>query len=61
MAAGAPQRELAEGLFGPPLTGRDWRGPSDYLRLRVQRLIRDAVHMRDGGYPGLLAGRDQLA
>lgn len=57
---GASQRELAEGLFGPAYAPPEWRGDSDYLRLRVQRLVRTAKQIRDGGYLKLLHGTPPL-
>ena len=54
ICAGATQREIADVLFGTKLARDAWRGPSDFLRLRVQRLIRAARHMVSGGYRTLL-------
>ena len=57
---GASQRRIAEGLFdgrGEPL---DWRGSSDYLRLRVQRLVRTAVRLCNDEYVVLLSARSPL-
>lgn len=51
---GASARDLAALLFGEERAARDWREASDYLRLRVQRLVRSARAMRDGGYLRLL-------
>ena len=51
--AGASQREIAAGLFGPEAS-REWRTQSDYLRLRIQRLLRDADGLIHGGYLDLL-------
>lgn len=60
LAAGASQREIAEVLFGLARTRSDWRGRSDYLRLRVQRLVRTALQLRDGGYLELLRTRPAI-
>lgn len=54
---GVRQREIAAGLFGEEIAARDWRGGSDFLRLRVQRLVRDSARMIAGGYRDLLRGR----
>lgn len=54
-AMGETQREIAAQLFGVGI-GREWRTTSDSVRLRVQRLLRDAAAMVDGGYLRLLAG-----
>jgi hypothetical protein len=48
--AGATQREIAGALFGAVGRGSDWRQRSDFLRLRVQRLVRIGRHMARGGY-----------
>jgi hypothetical protein len=52
---GASQREIAGELFGSDLVA-EWRTPSDFLRLRIQRLLRDANAMISGGYLDLLRG-----
>lgn len=52
--AGASQREIAEALFGQALVREQWHGRSDYLRARVQRMIKFARRMVDGGYKHLL-------
>ena len=54
-AAGASQREIAAALFGPEAS-REWRTRSDYLRLRIQRLLREANGLIYGGYLELLRG-----
>jgi hypothetical protein len=54
--AGASQREIAASLFGAERVACEWRTTSDSLRLRVQRLLRDAAAMVDGGYLALLGG-----
>ena len=53
--AGASQREIAAALSGSDIS-QEWRTRSDYLRLRVQRLLRDANAMISGGYLDLLRG-----
>ena len=52
---GASQREIAGALLGPDAVA-DWRTRSDFLRLRIQRLLRDASAMISGGYLDLLRG-----
>jgi len=52
---GASQREIAAELFRLDDT-RDWRTRSDYLRLRIQRLLRDANGLIHGGYLDMLRG-----
>ncbi len=47
---GASQREIAVMLFGEGRVAADWAGASDYMRMRVQRLIRAAEAMVSGGY-----------
>lgn len=56
---GAAQREIAEVLFGVEAVRRDWRGDTDYLRMRVQRLARSGRELVGGGYLRLL-GRDRV-
>jgi hypothetical protein len=58
LAAGASQREIAAALFGIETVDRDWRGSSDYLRLRVQRLAATARELAAGGYRDLLRSPD---
>jgi hypothetical protein len=53
--AGASQREIAAELFESEAS-REWRTRSDYLRLRIQRLLRDADDLIHGGYLNLLRG-----
>lgn len=60
LATGASQREIAAGLFGGALVTEDWRTRSDYLRFRVQRLVRTGSDLVDGGYLTLLGGRPPL-
>ena len=52
--SGASQREIAAALFGENIVRDDWRGRSDYLRLRVQRAIRHGQNLVNGGYRALL-------
>ena len=52
---GASQREISGELFGPDVVA-EWRTRSDFLRLRIQRLLRDANAMVSGGYLELLRG-----
>lgn len=57
---GASQREIATLLFGQARVEEDWAGRSDYMRMRVQRLLRAAEALVTGGYRsvcGLGAGR----
>lgn len=57
---GASQREIATLLFGQARVEEDWAGRSDYMRMRVQRLLRAAEDLVAGGYRsvcGLGAGR----
>lgn len=55
---GASHRDIGIGLFGADRIAIQWDGPTDALRSRVRRLVRDAQHMADGGYRELL-GRDR--
>jgi hypothetical protein len=54
VANGASQREIASVLFGGERVETDWFGPSESLRSRVKRLVRDARAMARGGYRFLL-------
>lgn len=54
LRAGASHRAIAATLFGDGIVREDWSGRSDYLRLRVQRLIRTANKLVNGGYRDLL-------
>lgn len=54
MQAGATHREIAAALFGERIVKEDWYSRSDYLRLRVQRLVRTADKLVNGGYRELL-------
>ena len=56
LADGASQREIAEVLFGRDALA-DWRGDSDYLRMRVQRLVRSGRELAEHGYLRLLKSR----
>jgi hypothetical protein len=56
LTQGASQREIAAALFGIETVDRDWRGRSDYLRLRVQRLTATTRALIAGGYRNLLRG-----
>jgi hypothetical protein len=56
LADGATQREIAQALFGAERVASEWSGPSDSLRSRTRRLIRDATVMAQGGYRSLLRG-----
>lgn len=51
---GASYRDIATVLFGSHAVREDWGGRSDYLRLRVQRLLRGARQLLAGGYRKLL-------
>lgn len=54
--AGASQRQIAVLLFGADRVAEDWAGRSDYMRMRVQRLLRTADRLAAGGYRRLLGG-----
>ena len=54
MQAGASHRQIAGALFGEAIVREDWSGRSDYLRLRVQRLLRFSERLVKGGYRDLL-------
>lgn len=58
LAAGASHREIATALYGAQRVGRDWSGPSDSLRSRVRRLVRDARAMEQGGFWTLMRRDD---
>src|SRR3546814_2425929 len=51
VGAGASHREIAAALFGEKVVKEDWCGRSDYLRLRVQRLLRMADKLVNRRYP----------
>lgn len=48
LQAGASQREIAIALFGKNVVDNDWTAGSDYLRLRVRRLVTLALRMASG-------------
>lgn len=50
---GASQRDIAVLLFGEARVQEDWVGRSDYMRMRVQRLLRAAEDLVAGGYRAL--------
>lgn len=56
LQSGASQREIARALFGNVVACQEWREDSDYLRLRVQRLVRNSGAMVQQGYLSLVAG-----
>jgi hypothetical protein len=56
---GASQRDIAAELFGVASLS-EWRTRSDFLRLRVQRLLREADGMIAGGYLKLLSDSQGL-
>jgi hypothetical protein len=56
--AGATHREIASTIFGADLVRSEWRGASDHLRLKVQRLLREARRLAGGGYHALLRGEE---
>ncbi|WP_394804813.1 DNA -binding domain-containing protein [Sphingomonas agrestis] len=56
MRSGASQREIAEALFEPGRVARDWRAGSDYLRMRIQRLVRASDRMARRDYRRLIGG-----
>jgi hypothetical protein len=51
---GASHREIGIVLFGADRVAIQWDGPTDALRSRVRRLVRDAQHLAGGGYRQLL-------
>jgi hypothetical protein len=57
LAAGASQRVIARELLSPEVAGPRWRILAPEARSRVQRLVRGAREMEDGGYLALLRGR----
>ena len=54
LAEGCSLRTTAIRLFGGALVDRDWRHPSDYLKLRTRRLVVQARVLAMGGYRQLL-------
>jgi hypothetical protein len=55
LQAGASQRDIAIALFGKNAVDDDWIAGSDYLRLRVRRLVTLARRMAASEWPQLLA------
>lgn len=51
---GASQRDIALALFGERRVREDWTGASDYMRMRVHRLLAAAEVLVAGGYRRLL-------
>ncbi|WP_314717045.1 DNA -binding domain-containing protein [Sphingobium yanoikuyae] len=51
---GASHRDIGIALFGADRIANQWDGPTDALRSRVRRLVRDAQLMAEGGYRQLL-------
>lgn len=56
--AGGSHRDIADAIFGAATVRSEWRGASDHLRLKVQRLVREARRLADGGYRAILKGED---
>lgn len=56
--AGGSQRDIANAIFGAATVSAEWRGASDHLRLKVQRLVREARRLAGGGYRAILKGED---
>ena len=54
---GASQRDIAIALYGERMVNMEWRGGSDFLRLRVQRTLRAGRYLATGGYRALLYRR----
>lgn len=50
LAVGASHRAIAQIVYGPLLVERDWSGPSDYLRSRTHRLVREARRIAARGH-----------
>lgn len=55
--AGATHRDIALSLFGETRVREDWGAGSDYMRMRVQRLVRAAEQTVAGGYRALFGLR----
>lgn len=55
LRAGASHREIAAVLLGEEQVRKNWAGRSDYLRLRIQRLVREGLGLVRGGYRRLLS------
>lgn len=54
LATGAPQREIADGLFDQDWVARGWDGGSDFMRSRLRRMIVQQRRLVGGGYRALL-------
>lgn len=54
LAAHQSTRAIASSLFGEDRASRDWNHESDYLRMKVRRLIARARQLAEGGYLDLL-------
>ena len=54
---GASHRDIAVSLFGEARVREDWGPGSDYMRMRVQRLVRAAEQAVAGGYRALFGLR----
>lgn len=54
---GASHREIARLLYGDERVSEEWNGRSDYMRMRVHRLLRSAESLAAGGYRKLLGLR----
>jgi hypothetical protein len=54
---GASHRDIAVSLFGEARVREDWGAGSDYMRMRVQRLVRAAEQAVAGGYRTLFGLR----
>jgi len=53
-ASGASHREIAVALYSERRVAEEWNGASDFLRMRVRRLLTFARRMVDGEYTKLL-------
>lgn len=58
MTVGATHRDIANAIFGTAVVRSEWRGASDHLRLKVQRLVREARRLAGGGYRAILKSDD---
>jgi len=56
--SGGSHRDIAVAIFGTETVQSDWRGASDHLRLKVQRLVREARRLANGGFRAILKGDD---
>lgn len=54
LAEGCSLRETAKRVFGADETRAAWNHPSDYLKMRVRRLVAQARELAGGGYLDLL-------